>query len=430
LATSGPRSPAGPSGDEDRGLSAGVEKEMGMMRKRIGRLTRLLCLAGMLLIPQAALGQEIIPPTTFPWPLGNPRYEEGGFYMAGEFLFLKQSNPIKPQFVAAEGFTDRDGSIAAALGLPGGPGTFIGSRQQVLNTSQVGGPVTYSPGFNFVMGWLFRNQLAVEISWIHLVDARYSATASLNRPGNPGVFLENTFLTAPVHNYPTDYDGPGNQVGIGNPGATSGIWNAANLMTIDFVQRFDQFALSVRYPLHQAEGWRSYGLFGPKIVAMWERFKWRTVDADVNGVALADDVANYTNVVSNRLYGVDLGIGNECMIGYTPLGAFSVSLDLRAALFADFIKGRAKYEIGDFHTAASRARNLFTLAPGAAANLNLWWFPYPGVQVRAGYDVMAFFNTVAAPRPIDFNYGALAPAWEKGITRFFHGINFGFAFTF
>jgi hypothetical protein len=262
------------------------------------------------------------------------------------------------------------------------------------------------------------------------VDARYSATASLSRPSNPGLSLENTFLTAPVYNFPTDYDGPANQVGIGNAGATRGIWNAANLMTIDFVQRFDQFALSVRYPIQQTESWRTYGLFGPKIVAMWERFKWRTVDADVNGVALPDDTANYTNVVSNRLYGFDIGCGNECLLGYTPLGAFSLSLDLRAGLYADFVKGRAKYEIGDFHTAASRARNLFTLAPALQGHVNLWWFPYHGVQLRAGYDAMVFFNTVAAPRPIDFNYGALAPAWERGITRLLHGLNFGFSFTF
>jgi hypothetical protein len=214
-------------------------------------------------------------------------------------------------------------------------------------------------------------------------------------------------------------------VGIGNVGATFGIWNASSLMTIDFVQRFDSFELKARYPIQQTETWRTYATFGPRIVAMWERFKWRTVAQDVNGVALLDDAANYTNVVSNRLYGVHVGCGNEWYLGLTPIGAWSFSLDLEASLYADFVKGRAKYELGDFSTAASRARNMFTLAPGLQGQINLWWYPYEAIVFRAGYDVMAFFNTVAAPQPIDFNYGALAPAWEKWQTRYLHGLNFG-----
>lgn len=402
-----------------------------MLRNRLGWVAGFLALAFLSRsAPVCGQGAEVVPPSLFPWPLGNPRYEEGGFYFAGEFLYWKQNNPLEGQTVALTGFQDIDGSVGAALGIGSFPGTFIGSRREALNTEQASGPGTYQPGFRFVMGWMFRNQVAVELNWIHLVDARYSATASLSRLADLGAFQENTFLFSPVHNFPVDYDGPGADVGVGNQGATRGIWNGADLMTIDFVQRFDMFSLSVRYPLQQTENWRTYGLFGPRIVAMWERFKWRTVDLDVNGTAAPDDTANYTNVVSNRLYGIDLGIGNEWMIGYTPMGAFSLSLDVRAAIHADFVKARAKYEIGDFHTAASRARNLFTLAPAVEGHVNLWWFPYPGVQLRVGYEALAFFNTIASPHPIDFNYGGLDPGWERGITRLFRGINLGFSFTF
>jgi hypothetical protein len=390
---------------------------------------------GGLLAPTVAWGQngyyEVPPPATqFPYPLGHPRMEDGGFYTFGEFLFWQQTNPLKGQLIAFEGFNDRDGSIGLALGIGDVPGQFIGSRRPVLSVDDVSGPLTYQPGFNFGMGWRFRNGIAVEFSWIHLWDARYSATASLHPAGNPGFFLENTFLTAPVFNYPSDYDGPGNQVGLGNVGATSGIWNAASLMTIDFVQRFDQFQMNIRYPLQQTECWRTYGLFGPRIAWIWERFKWRTVDQDVNGVAFNDDAASYTNVVSNRLYGIHFGMGNEWHLGATPMGAFSISLDLEAAIMVDFVKGRAKYEIGDEHTAASRARNFYTLVPELQGSINVWWYPYEAIQVRFGYSGMAFFNTMASPRPIDFNYGALAPAWEKNVTRIFHGLNFGVAVIF
>ena len=52
------------------------------------------------------------------------------------------------------------------------------------------------------------------------------------------------------------------------------------------------------------------------------------------------------------------------------------------------------------------------------------------IQFRLSYDVMAFFNTVASPKPIDFNYGAIAPAWEEGTFRLLHGISIGMAVVF
>ena len=44
--------------------------------------------------------------------------------------------------------------------------------------------------------------------------------------------------------------------------------------------------------------------------------------------------------------------------------------------------------------------------------------------------VMAFFNTVSAPQPVSFNYGALDPPWVNGTTRFVDGWNAGLGIIF
>jgi hypothetical protein len=162
---------------------------------------------------------------------------------------------------------------------------------------------------------------------------------------------------------------------------------------------------------------------------MWERFTWRVTRQELDGSSLPIDSAQYTNVVSNRLYGIHTGIGNEWFCGDTRFGAFSVSLDLQGALFIDFMKGRPKYELGDKSTAAQRGRNLVSFVPEADGQLNFWWYPYHGVVVRFGYEGMAFFNTFSSPRPVDFNFGAIAPAYESTI-RLLDGFNLGLGFIF
>ena len=62
--------------------------------------------------------------------------------------------------------------------------------------------------------------------------------------------------------------------------------------------------------------------------------------------------------------------------------------------------------------------------------MNLWWYPTEGIQLRVGYDAMAFFNTVAGKTPVDFNFGGLAPTWDRGVYRLFDGINAGIALIF
>lgn len=402
-------------------------KEKRLMRK----FTGWVLLAGLCVgLPAPATAQlnYPVPPVDFTGPLSHPRYETGGFFVGLAGKFYRQTRPLKNQPIAFRGFTDFDGT-ANGVGLP--PGTFVGSGSLALTTQNLRGPGTYQPGTELTLGWLFENEVAVSVSWVHLWDARYSATATLAPPGlRGGLGLEDTFLTSPVYNFPIDYAGNPQNLAQGNPGATFGIWNAASQMTIDFVQRYDAVELSARIPIAYADNHRFYGLIGPRAVTLWERFKWRTVDADASGLASELTTAYYTNVVSNRLYGVHLGCGNDWFLGDTPIGAFSVTLDAQAALYLDFAKGRAKYELADRSTAASRARNFWSLVPGVEANLKLWWFPWEGVQMSVGYDFISFFNTYSSPQPVDFNYGAIDPEFEAGTLRWLHGLQFGIAFVF
>lgn len=405
---------------------AGPALGVGSERSDLGDLTRPSVIPSSGAPPAVVRAQNYeVPPVPFTGPLSHPRYEEGGFFMGLQFLYYRQTRPIRNQDIAYRGLVDVDGSIN------GTPGAFIGSGDLALTTHQLQGPGTWQPGFNLTLGWRFESGTVLQVSWYHLWDSRYSATAGLLPPnGNVGQNLENTFLTAFVYNFPVDYGGNPQNTFAGNPGATFGIWNAASLMTIDFIQRFDMFDLTARMPMWQSDKYRMYGLVGPRIVWLWERFRWRTVDTDVQGLATADTTAIYSNVTSNRLYGVHFGAGNEWFLGDTPAGAFSVSLDCQAALYIDFVKGRAKYELADRSTAATRARNLWSLVPGVEARASLWWYPWEAIQVQVGYDLFAFFNTVASPRPVDFNYGALDPAWDHGVFRFLHGLTLGVGFVF
>jgi hypothetical protein len=251
-----------------------------------------------------------------------------------------------------------------------------------------------------------------------------------------GSLLQNTFLTSPVFNYPPEFIGPAVKLAIPtNPpqlvaGSTPGIWNGSAVQQLLFTQRFDQGELTSRWPIFENECWRSYGLCGARAVIMWERLKWRTVDYDITGLSFQGYNAIYSNITSNRLYGPHIGWGNELYLGSTPIGAFSVSVDLDAALLMDIVKERAKYELEDRSISAGRARSEYTLAPELAAQVGLWWYPIQAIQVHVGWDLMCFFNTIGSRQPIDFNYGALAPEWNHIPTRFFDGFRAGIGFIF
>lgn len=416
------------------------------MRTKTGWLGLLVALGGALAAGTARAQDYAPPDPQIPLPLYSNRPEAGGFYAAGEFIFWRQTNPLKNQQVAQRGILDYDGTITADITgnpqftqegtlfiIPGRqiPGIFYGSGTTALSTAQVQGPQTYQPGFELTLGWKFREGYALEASWWHLIGNRYAAGATLVPPGlQAGTFLQETFLFSPVFNFPPDYAGPATKIALGGPFAALGIWNGASIMDISFVQRFDRFDITGRIPLYQGQDCRVYGLIGPRLDWLWERFWWRTVALSNEGITAQDWVAYYSNVVSNRLYGVHFGGGSEYRLGDTPAGTFAVSLDLQAAAMIDVVKERAKYERADYFTAAKRARTEYKFAPELQANINLWWYPIEGVQLRIGYDALAFFNTVSAPYPIDFNYGRLDPGWRDGTFRFMDGFNAGAGIIF
>jgi hypothetical protein len=424
-----------------------VMKERGLMRTRTGWLTLLLT-AGMALSSTAAWGQDYTPPDpVLPFPLYSGRPEMGGFFTGVEFIMWRETNPLKHQIVATRGLVDFDGTITADLTgtlieplnggppfiLPGPrvPGNFIGSNRGVLFADDARGPVTYQPGFNFIAGWKFRNETAVDVEWMHLAQAKYSATATLVPSGlNPGLNLSETFLFAPVYNFPNDFAGPADKLALGGPFAAYGVWNGASIMQVSFVQRFEQVDITGRIPYYQDDCNRCYGLIGPRFLWMWEKFQWRTVSEDFTGVATPQDVAIYSNIVSNRLYGADIGLGFDRRLSDTPVGTFAASLDLRVAGLLDVVKERAKYERGDHAIGSHRSKTEYTMVPEGQASASVWWYPIEGVEVKIGYDFMVFYNTIASPNPVSFNYGGVDPAWVRGQLRYLDGIHAGITFSF
>src|SRR5262249_28392010 len=143
----------------------------------------------------------------------------------------------------------------------------------------------------------------------------------------------------------------GYDTGVSNPGFnTYGIWNGASTMEIKFSERFTAADIGARTPIFQTEMSRTYGLAGGRFAWFFERFTCRTQDLDINGVAAPQYAANYTNTLSQRLYGPFVGCGQEIYVG----NAFSLSLDLTGAALLGIVKERAKYELGDLSQESKR----------------------------------------------------------------------------
>jgi hypothetical protein len=426
-------------------MLAFVTKETRLMRRLISRVltSGLVALGVVCYLAGPARGQNYEVPDSYssssrdgfwgilPGPLGHPRYEDGGFFTAIEFVYFQQSNPIGRQTVAVRGFVDDDGTNVPKGHGPEAPGTFHGSGLEALNTRQLERTAdSFSPGFNLVGGYRFQNGWVFQVSWLYLLENRYTATASLIPQNHAvGPQLADTFLFSNVFNFTPNYAGEANRTGLGNPGSVFGIWNGSSEQSIELVQRFDQVDITLRIPVWQNDTHRQYALFGPRFVGIWERFKWRTVSEDVTGISSSDDTANYTNTVSNMMYGVHVGGGHDWWLGNTPIGGFSVSLDGEAALFYDYVKERAQYALGDRSTAATHNRNTYQVVPELQAKLSVWYYPCQAVQVRLGYDVMAFFNTISSPEPIDFNFGTISPRYTSTF-RLFNGLSIGAGIVF
>jgi hypothetical protein len=419
-------------------------EETGMMRKKNVWLAILLTV-GVAVVANRAQAQaqdDLTDDPVVPLPLGHDRMgSKGGFYVGAEFVYFRQTNPIRDQVVAVRGILDFDGSITADLNgtqvfpigappiiIPSNPvpGSFYGSGNAALNTNQVSGPGTYEPGFKISMGWRFKDGSAIEFSWLRLDETKYSASASLvPETLKPGSMLEETFLFSPVFNFPFEFGGAPDKIALGNPLAAFGIWNGADEMSLSFVQRTSIYDITYRIPIWESQYCRCYGLVGGRYVQLWEDFNWRTVSAEFDGTTGQDNTANYSAVTSNNLWGADIGLGTEFYLGHS----LAFSLDGRYATLLDFAREEAMYVRGDDAIGTKRGTRQFCVVPELQATANVWWYPFSGCQVRFGYDAMAFFNTYASETPVDFNYSSVDPGWQK-TTRYLTGFNAGIGFIF
>jgi hypothetical protein len=384
-----------------------------------------------------------LPDYEVPLPLGHNPANRGGFYLGSEFIFWRQTNPLEHQPIAYRGFWDADGSVTGAVG------TFVGTGVLALDAKDAGGPGTYQPGQRTTIGYAWQDGTSIDIRWLWLAKAQYLHEATIMPPNFQfGQALENSFISSPVFNFTNAFAGPGNSripfTTLGPitsttlnikkiPGASDsalyGIWDGADIMTISFIQRVQSFDAKLKVPILYNDdcGYRCYGLIGPRFFWIWERFYWRTVNQFATGEAGPTDVAIYTNIVSNRMYGVYAGLGNEWYIGH----GLACNLDVESTAYIDIVKERAKYELGekDLPGAIKRAVTQYTFVPEFSATASVSYFPWESVELRLGYDLLVFANTIAAPKPVTFDVGGLDPAWVHR-WRFFDGFHAGLAIQF
>ncbi len=379
--------------------------------------------------PSGSGGTDYAPPAngSFPLPLYSTNPALGGFYFDGGFTYYETSNPLKSQLVAVRGFVDVDGSVAGR-----GPGAFIGTRTNALDTNQVTGPQSFQPGFNIGIGYRFADGTALSVDYMYFTTARYQADATLVPQGlQVGAAQAQSFLTAFVYNFPAQYSGPPWKVIDGFPGALYGIWNGASAMTEQFRQTWWQLEATYRVPIYDTECFRLSGLVGPRYFRIEDSYQWTTTDigGPFPGIFFEQPVwtAIYQNIVANDMYGAHAGVTGEWYLGC----GFAFMFTAQAAAFVDVVREEALYELGAKDTPPQSKRSIrqFTFVPEVQATPAIQWYPTEGIQIRFAYDFMAFFNTIAAPRPVDFNYSSVDPGYESTF-RFFNGFNASIAFVF
>jgi hypothetical protein len=415
-------------------------KETGMMRTRtIGR-AGFLSIAWSVLVAGAASAQPFPattggdatgyapPDTQLPIPVGST-HPESGLFIAGAYTLVRETNPINDQTLAVRGFIPVDNSIA-----PGTAGHLIGSGKQALNTQQVSGPNRFDhPGVIFELGYKFVDGSALSLRWMYLLNSRTAASAGPVPPNfNTGGDFEDSFLTSFVVNVPPGFSGPPNKIGVGSPSVAFGIWNGATTMYEDFIQRTQQWDVIYRWTVYDTECYRLSGIIGPRFFWIWERFRWRTVDFPSNDVGVVvdpSDVGIYNNIVSNRMYGVHVGCGQEWYLGR----GFACNLDVEGALLMDIVKERVDYELGlGSSFAAGRSKRALTdwrLVPGAEATLGLAWYPYEGIQMRLDYNITGVLNTIGMRQPVSFDFSGLDPRYNSQ-ARLLDGFRAWIGFSF
>lgn len=427
---------------------------------------------------------------TLPIPTGGGPGHSAGFYGAVEFVYLSQTRAIGDQTVAYRGIVDSSGRITGVPGTYLGSGQ-VGLTTDKLGRTNYFPGYNIELGYKFDDGTriygtfsqLFESNyndgasLATQYARsdvaqfdTFLVSGVYNFSPQFAGPQRktrfdfqPGVQNEvigafnppapgQPFNILPLLNLPVGANGrpillaapqivtlPGGSflvtmanipaVGSSNfvPGFnTYGIWNGASVMTIKFSQRYTNSDIGISRPLFQTDYSRVYGLAGGRYAWFFERFTWQTTSIDLDGNVAPFYVANYTNTLSQRLYGPFIGCGHELYLG----NAFAASLDLTGAALVGIVKERAKYELATEDTQSKRGWNTFSLVPNLNANLNLWWYPTEGVQIRVGYQAQTFYATKYMREAIGWNFQNPDPAIDTKWFRVIHGFNVGLGLFF
>jgi hypothetical protein len=364
----------------------------------------------------------------FTTPLGNPGKQ--GPFVYTDIVYFTTNWTLGRQVVAVRGLRDTTGL------LTGTPGTLIGSGTTALTTNQFG-RTEYAPGVNLGVGWKFDDGSSVTARILHVSGQTFAASASLATPyARSRPDLSDTFLVTDVFNFPPQFAGPDRRTafeGTTLPDgrlipdrAFYGIWNGASNMSIDYKRWYTEAEIGGRTPLFESTSSKVYGIGGMRYHMFMDRFQWLTQTFDLAGNTGGRFEALYSNYLSQRMYGPYIGCAHDLYLKNN----FSLSVDLSGGLMANFIKMRAKYELGDNTVQAKRSRNAIDLVPTAGGNVNLWWYPVRGIQMRVGYQANTFYNTRNIEEPIGFNYGAIDPAYKTQYFRIIHGLNVGFGVFF
>jgi len=355
-------------------------------------------------------------------PIPTGQAGQPGFYTSAEYVMMTQTKALGDQTIAVRGFFDYTGAIT------GQPGGFVGSGTDALNTRNMGRR-EFMPGFRVEIGYRFDTGTRVYANYMQFYDAHYSAGATL-AVFSPNRDLADTFISAPVFNFNQQFSGAQFNTSADNANNggfnTFGIWNAASIMDIKFTQRYQQAEIGMRTPMFATDYSSIYSLGGARFAWIFERFQWRTVDIANDGTAPPQNVAFYSNTLSQRMYGLFVGCGHEIYLG----SMFSASLDLTGAAFLNVTKNRAKYRVEDRSSQSKFGRENFYLVPSATADFNLWAYPIEGVQLRFGYSGITFFNTRQMREPVGFNFGQIDPNVGTRYFRLLHGFNIGVGFFF
>ncbi|QJW97937.1 hypothetical protein [Frigoriglobus tundricola] len=368
---------------------------------------------------------------TIPIPTGQAG--QPGFYASVEYVMLMQTKAIGNETIAIRGFYDSSGT------LTGTPGQFIGSGRPALTANQIGGPYTLQPGYRLEIGYKFDTGVRIYANYMNTFRANYSSGASAVPQGfNTGQNLADSFLSSPVYNFNAAFNGPQFKTAAdttANGGfQTVGIWNGASQMDTKFSASYTQADLGLRSPMFATDYSSIYALAGARYAWFYDKFYWLTQDYDNVGNQSPAYTAKYTNNLSQRMYGLFVGAGHEVYLG----NMFSASLDVTGAAFLDVEKMRAKYEgggsgdgtIGNGGVQSKYGRLSYAVVPSATAELNMWFYPVEGVQMRLGYMGMSYFNTQYMKNPVGFNYGNIDPGYATKVFRLVHGFNVGIGFFF